>query len=166
MYRIASSPIAGSGCFATAAIPAGTLITIMSGKECSFDEMVEIVNSGDTAQSDSFGIEDDTYIQLNEGPRTFNHSCDPNAYVRGKNELVSMRAIAIGEEICYDYSATMNDNEARILSIGANLWTCPCSCGASNCRGVIDQFRTLPAARKAFFVENRFLQDYMLRHFG
>jgi SET domain-containing protein len=41
--------------------------------------------------------------------------------------LVALRAIEAGEEITYDYAATMHDDP----------WEMKCNCGALECRGTI-----------------------------
>lgn len=104
-------------------------------------------------------------MDLDEISRTFNHSCDPNSFIKGKNELIALRDIQIGEEINYDYSTTMNDNEEKILKAGRKLWTCKCNCGAKSCRNIIDQFRTLPKKIQSFYVKNKLIPDFMLKHF-
>jgi len=77
-----------------------------------------------------------------------------------------LRDIVQGEEITYDYSTTMNDNEEKIKKAGRELWTCKCSCGSKSCRGVIDQFKTLPEETKRFYTVNKYMPDYMLGVFG
>lgn len=56
-----------------------------------------------------------------------NHSCSPNAGIRGQIGLVAMRAIAPGEEICFDYA----------MSETNDLDDFDCQCGAPDCRGRI-----------------------------
>ena len=57
-----------------------------------------------------------------------NHSCNPNAGMRGQICIVAMRDIAPGEEITIDY--------AMVDSSGYDAF--PCACGAADCRGQID----------------------------
>lgn len=68
-----------------------------------------------------------------------NHSCDPNTGIR-LNEtgtiIVALRDIAPHEELTYDYSTYLNNPYERMR----------CRCGAPNCRGIIGNFATLPAA--------------------
>jgi SET domain-containing protein len=56
-----------------------------------------------------------------------NHSCDPNCETeedeQGKVWIMSMRDIAAGEELTYDYLLYEGDGDA------------PCSCGSEMCRG-------------------------------
>ncbi|MBI2631885.1 SET domain-containing protein [Candidatus Pacearchaeota archaeon] len=163
--KIKKSKIAGKGVFTTRRIRGGQTICFLEGELCSLDEMIRRVNEGKEEPSDPLEIGDEEYLDLNEISRTFNHSCDPNAFIKGKNELVAIKEINSGEEINYDYSTTMNDNEERIKSAGRVLWTCKCNCMAKYCRGIIDQFKTIPKKRQEFYVKNKFLPDFMLKHF-
>ena len=54
----------------------------------------------------------------------FNHSCNPNAGLRGDLRLVAMRDIAVGEAITFDYAICMT----------GNIWDMECLCGELNCR--------------------------------
>jgi SET domain-containing protein len=56
-----------------------------------------------------------------------NHSCDPNAGIKGQCVLVARRDIKAGEEITYDYETT--DIEDMNFK---------CNCGSRICRGRID----------------------------
>jgi hypothetical protein len=57
-----------------------------------------------------------------------NHSCDPNGYIdTADRTLRSLREIAAGEEITFNYLAT----ESRLAA------PFRCSCGAANCFGQI-----------------------------
>ncbi len=64
------------------------------------------------------GLEDDDF---------FNHSCAPNAGIKGHIMMVALRAIRAGEEVTYDYCMTDADFNYRFR----------CSCGARLCRRVI-----------------------------
>lgn len=163
--EIRKSKIAGNGVFTNKKISKGETIHFLNGELCSLEEVLRRVNEGKEEESDPLGIDEEKYLDLDEVSRTFNHSCNPNAYIRGKNELVAMRDINEGEEITYDYSTTMNDNEEKITNAGRELWTCKCNCGSENCRGIIDQFKTLPKERQDFYVSNKFMPDFMLRVF-
>lgn len=54
-----------------------------------------------------------------------NHSCDPNAGIRGQVSIVAMRRIHPGEEVCIDY-AMCPTPRADDFS---------CACGSPRCRG-------------------------------
>jgi len=73
-------------------------------------------------------VDDDLYlapIGLDEPADYVNHSCNPNAGIRGQIVLVAMRPIAAGEEITFDYA----------MSDGSAFDEFECACGAPNCRG-------------------------------
>lgn len=164
--KVEHSPIAGVGVFAIQDIPKGTVVHRMVGDVATLDELSVRVQAGAEATSDPFQIDDDLFLDLEETSRSFNHSCSPNVYVRGHNELVALRPISKGEEITYDYSTTMKYDAEKILALGHELWTCVCLCGAEQCRGIIDEFKTLPQERQEYYVTHRYLPDFMLRHFG
>lgn len=164
-FEIRTSSIAGVGIYATSNIPSGTLICTMTGEHIDFDELVERVKSGVEMASDPLATSMSSYIDLDETSRSFNHSCQPNAYIRSVNELVARIDILPGEEICFDYSTTMHYPEERILSQGLELWSCACNCGAPECRGVIDQFKTLSPELQAYYLQHAFLPQFMIETF-
>lgn len=72
-------------------------------------------------------VEEDLYlVSLSpmEGADLINHSCNPNAGLRGQIAIVGMRDIAPGEEVTIDYA--MCDSSAYDEF--------HCSCGANLCR--------------------------------
>lgn len=91
----------------------GQTICFLEGELCSLDEILKRVDEGKEEPSDPLGIDEEQYLDLNELSRTFNHSCNPNSFIKGKNELVALRDIKKGEEITFDYSTTMDDNEKK-----------------------------------------------------
>jgi len=74
-------------------------------------------------------IDEDAFlISTTEGPADWvNHSCEPNAGLRGQVTLVAMRTIERGEEVCFDYS----------MADGCDYDEFVCHCGTSSCRGRI-----------------------------
>ena len=57
-----------------------------------------------------------------------NHSCEPNVgFVDGTPTLYAIQDIAVGEEICWDYTT----------SISEPGWALECCCGLPKCRGII-----------------------------
>lgn len=74
-----------------------------------------------------FALDDGTRVIDGHGMAMFvNHSCDANCEteeIDGHIWIVTLRDIASGEEICYDYRLFDGDEDA------------PCSCGSVNCRG-------------------------------
>ena len=74
-------------------------------------------------------IDEDAFlVSTTEGPADWvNHSCEPNAGLRGQVTLVAMRTIERGEEICFDYS----------MADGCDYDEFTCHCGVPSCRGLI-----------------------------
>ena len=67
--------------------------------------------------------------------RYINHSCDPNCESRifsiegvSKVGIFTRRAVARGEELCYDYKFDFEEGDKRV----------PCACGAKGCRGFMN----------------------------
>jgi len=161
--EIRKSKISKNGVFALKKFSKGETIRFLTGILCTTEEMIENVDSGKEASADPLQISDNKYLDLDELPRSFNHSCQPNAFIRGKNELVALKNIKVGDEITFDYSTTMNDNEKKIGK--EFFWTCKCYCGAKKCRGIIDQFKTLSKAAQNFYLKNNLAPDFILKRF-
>jgi len=166
ILEVRESEISGKGAFAKRNISKGERICFMQGKLCTIDEMIILVDSDLEEGSDPLGVDDEIYIDLDELYRSINHSCKPNAFLRGRNELIAIRNINKDEEITYDYSTTMDDNSKKIEVGDGELWSMKCNCGKDNCRGVIDQFRTLPAEIQEYYTKNKFAPDFILRKFS
>ena len=167
--RAAESAIAGMGVFARRDFAPGERIRSLSGSLQSLAEVIRRADEGDVEGSDVLGVDDSAYLVLDELDRCFNHSCDPNGAVVGAGEgveLLAIRAVRTGDEITFDYSTTMADDPEAIAAAGRSLWRCPCSCGATNCRGVIDQFVTLPIETRRRYVDRGWAPDFVLRAFA
>jgi len=78
-------------------------------------------------------IGDDLYLGPSGGLDDFvNHSCDPNCTLDVKNlQLAALRGIRPEEEITYDYSLTIKNDD----------WRIDCNCGSIKCRGSIGELR-------------------------
>ena len=61
----------------------------------------------------------------------FNHSCNPNAGLRGQLNLVAMRDIAPDEEVTFDYAMVLYCGK------GAKPYQLECACGAPSCRRIV-----------------------------
>lgn len=67
-----------------------------------------------------------------KGDRTnFNHSCEPNAGIKGQILLVAMRDIEIGEQITFDYATVLHKAQ------NVKHYSMKCSCGSKMCRGIV-----------------------------
>lgn len=56
-----------------------------------------------------------------------NHSCDPNVGFDQKDNFVTLRKVAVGEELVFDYG-TLHENPR---------WRLVCKCGTAKCRGIV-----------------------------
>jgi uncharacterized protein len=160
----AKSRISGKGAFAKEDISKGETICVMSGELMDLSEMIARVDKDLEEGSDPLGVDHEMYIDLDELPRSINHSCSPNAFISGNLKsikLIALRDIKSGEEIFWDYSTTMDDQIPRGLQ-----WTMKCKCGSKNCRKKIDQFKRLPLETQKYYIENKFAPDFILRKFS
>lgn len=111
------------GVFAREPIAQGELLAMWGGRVLTGEALSQ---TSDLIQSLSLQIEDDLYMAPLEAepPDRVNHSCNPNAGIRGQIGLVAMRDIEPDEEVCFDYAMTDASpyDEFR------------CRCGEPNCR--------------------------------
>ncbi len=128
--KVSSSGINRRGIFAVKPLHKDEVIAVWGGHiitEKEFNRLArhEFKNIDDYATkiADGFylvsckkgGLEDDDF---------FNHSCSPNAGIKGHVMMVAMRDIAKGEEITYDYAMTDADYN----------YSFRCACGRRTCR--------------------------------
>ena len=142
----------GRGLFAGRAYGPGDLILVFGGPRFDRDHAIHETESGANLLQTGWR----TYI-LPAPPGVFaNHSCNPNAGIRGNRRLVAIRPIAPGDEIRFDYSTTMAENN----------WTMPCRCGEPGCRGVVTDFRHLPPVVRARYLKLEVVQKFIASRFG
>jgi SET domain-containing protein len=117
----------GYGVFAIAPIGAGEVLLAWGGDVLTAEEFSK---QPVRVQQHSLQIEEDLYLVpsgADEPADYVNHSCEPNAGMRGQIVLVALRDIDPGEEVCYDYAT----------SDGGPYDEFDCACGAPSCRGKI-----------------------------
>ena len=113
---IRSSSIHAAGCYTTAPIRAGRRVVEYTGPRLTKEAAdVKYENLPITYL---FGIGDGSMVIDGHGTAMFiNHSCDPNCEtdeVNGRVWIMSVRDIAAGEELTYDYCLYDGDeDEAR-----------------------------------------------------
>jgi hypothetical protein len=145
--------LAGTGVFADRAYARGEEIIGIHGP----------VHSG--AELDSIGFRPGYPLQIDldrymvvEAPFVYcNHSCDPNGGITAELKLVAVRDIAAGEEICFDYSSTMLED---------NSWTMECGCRAANCRGRVEDFDRLPPQAQRHLLDEVGVLPFIVRALG
>ena len=122
---VATSPIHGSGMFATAPIRAGEVVMIWGGRLYSRDDLAAGRVPGDT----SYSFIDEDLLLAGPGDAMdyfVNHSCDPTVWMADDVTVIARRDIAAGEEITGDYAVWESNPESTID---------PCRCGSAQCRG-------------------------------
>lgn len=84
-----------------------------------------------------------------------NHSCDPSTGIRlfpRGTIVMAIRDIKVHDEITFDYSTYLNNPYERMV----------CHCGATCCRGVIGNFRTLPEDLQQRYLALGIVGDFAL----
>jgi uncharacterized protein len=135
-----SSPVHGRGVFARVPIPAGTRLIEYRGERLSVAE-ADARYPYDPAKpyhTFLFQIDDDVVVDAAVGgnlARWINHSCEPNCDAvidGGRIYIESIRDIAPGEELTYDYNFVLTERHTP-----AAKRRYPCACGATGCRGTM-----------------------------
>jgi len=131
--RVVSSAINRRGAFARKLIKKDEIIAVYGGHIITQVEYHQLAKGKfKDIQDYAIKVADGFYIISSkegklEDDDFFNHSCNPNAGIKGHLLMVAMRAIRPNEEITYDYAMTDCDLNYRFQ----------CRCGAKNCRKVI-----------------------------
>ena len=134
------SGIHGRGVYAREAIPAGARIIEYRGERISNEEAERRYPDDFEGEHHTFlfAVDDDTMVDAafsGNLARWVNHSCDPNCETvieGGRIYLESLRDIAPGEELAYDYNYILPERHTP-----ARKKRYPCRCGAADCRGTI-----------------------------
>ncbi|KND50395.1 MAG: Proteins containing SET domain [Parcubacteria bacterium C7867-007] len=146
----------GQSVFAARSFRVGDVITQFTGETFHKSEIPK-----------RYKGEDDRFVQIGQdqfmGPSggvddLINHSCDPNSGLKFNSEniyLVALKDIAEGDEITWDYSTTMFENN----------WKMKCDCKSGSCRKIIGDFslldRELQQKYKELNVIPQYIKDYM-----
>ncbi|MBB6143897.1 hypothetical protein HNQ77_001846 [Silvibacterium bohemicum] len=122
---IRSSAIHAAGCYTTGPISKRTRIVEYTGPHISKERADEKYQDSPTTYL--FGLGNGDKVIDGFGLAMFiNHSCDPNCEtkeLKGRVWISSLRNIAAGEELTYDYNLYDGDDDAAL-----------CNCGSANCR--------------------------------
>ncbi|MCD4780331.1 MAG: SET domain-containing protein-lysine N-methyltransferase [Candidatus Omnitrophica bacterium] len=121
------------GIFAREEIKKDALISIWGGAIVTGEELGRLAQTVFKGAHDYATVIAEGFYMVSSKDGTledddfFNHSCDPNAGMRGNIVLVAMRDIQSGEEITYDYMMTDADYD----------YSFHCACSSMCCRKVI-----------------------------
>lgn len=122
-----NTPAAGDTLYAIEPLAKDELIVTWGGVVLTTEELYQVP---EFARHRAIQIEEDLHLcsgMIDDLADCANHSCNPNAGLRGQITLVAMRDIAAGEEICFDYATCDSHPEFRM----------ECLCGSQTCRHVI-----------------------------
>ena len=140
---VKKSKTAGKGVFANRDFKKGEVIFRYTGKLMT---NVQMMREPQSVRPHSAQISETLWIGPAHDVEDFvNHSCNPNAgqKIHGKTaSLIAIKYIKSGEEITYDYSTAIADNE-----------TMKCACGNKKCRKTIASFGTLTKALQKKYIQ-------------
>lgn len=119
----------GKSVFAREAIPAGEKLAIFGGHVIPNNSEPQFngAHAFSLQIDESFSIGALFAHQL-EDTDFFNHSCAPNAGIKGQIFLVAMRDIELDEEITFDYAIVLHATQ------GCPLFEFECNCNSPDCR--------------------------------
>jgi hypothetical protein len=145
----------GRGVFADAPIAAGEHIILYAGPFLRYHQT--------TPQTYALQVAPDLYLGASGSvDDDDNHCCDPNAgiRIRGSREagdlevdLYAIRDIAAGDEITFDYSTTLDEDDFEF----------DCLCGSAICRGRVRDGKHLPDETWRRYVALGIVPDYVIR---
>jgi hypothetical protein len=125
---IRSSAIHAAGCYTTTPIAKGRRVAEYTGPRLSKDQADKAYEASPITYL--FGLGSGEIVIDGHCVAMFiNHSCDANcetSEIRGRVWIKSIRPIAAGEEITYDYCLYDGGDDPAI-----------CNCGAKKCRGTM-----------------------------
>ena len=129
--EVRSSPIQGKGTFAVRPVPPDTRLIEYKGRRRPWADFEDHPDDYAFLFDVGNGLVIDPFTEGNDA-RFINHSCEPNCeavQIRGRIYIQSIRPIAPGEEITYDYSLTLDRPPTR-----AEMKRHPCRCNSPACR--------------------------------
>lgn len=153
---IGSSDIHQLGSFARTCIKKGDSICLMRGDVIGFKEVLRRIKKGKLTPDDPLQIDADLFIDLDPSSLAINHSCNPNAGIRARNELVAIHDIDAGAEVTYDYSTTVS------CHVHPDAWTMQCRCNSENCRSSIRNVASVPKHLLVKYFQLNVLQSYII----
>jgi hypothetical protein len=157
-FNVANSRF-GKGCFANATIEKDETICFLEGKETSWEEFEKKYRGSFVRVDDPLQISETKYLELHKPYIYFNHSCNPNSGLRGRNQLIAIKKIMPDEEINYDYSSVSWDDR---LTKDYGEWTMKCECEEKNCRKVIGNFPTIPKSQRMKYIRLKVVPNFIL----
>jgi hypothetical protein len=145
----------GKGLFATRRYEPGDRILDVCGRIYSHRVLWR---RGGAFADNCYRFGPETYLDPGEGVAKYvNHSCAPNAAVGKENNrlyLFAAEPIASGDEIVFDYSTILGDDD---------VWTMRCNCGDRYCRRRIKRFGSLPSDVKERYLSEGLVPPFIVK---
>lgn len=136
------------GVFASVPLQEGEVAFFVTGKVLTFEDVMALPGEGDR----TIQVAANLYVNPGYPAEFINHSCKPNAGIRDDLAIIALRPIAVGEEIRFDYSTCVQEQEFRMR----------CLCGEPNCRGEIGDFSELPDELKLKYIRLGVVQPFIM----
>lgn len=114
----------GTGVYAAEPIEKGELLAVWGGR---IIDRASVAKLAPAERRYVLQVGDDRYLASLDHvdpPDYINHCCHPNGGLRGEDQLVAMRKIAVGEEVSFDYATT---DSCSLLEFA-------CECPKRSCR--------------------------------
>jgi len=145
-------PFGDIGTYADDTIVRGEPIASFDGPIFSWTSVAETIPNEPPyfARDHAIQFEEFRARDSNGLARFANHSCSPNAGIKGSFEIVAMRDIKAGEEITWDYDMSED-----------TFWCMECRCESPDCRGMVAGYRFLPPERRAQY--EGYISDWLVQ---
>jgi len=155
-YEIRKTDSYGFGVFCTKKIYKGETIRLFTGKRLKEDICDKMIADGLLNNDDVFQVQHDEYFILDDISILFNHSCEPNAGIKGESTLFAINDILPNEEITYDYSTTVDPNNFTFTTMTN------CLCKSAKCRKILGNVLSIPKDSLEYYKKEGALQDYIV----
>jgi SET domain-containing protein len=140
----------GRGVFTEEPIAAGTFIIPFTGPFLHYKDT--------TPETYALQIGPDLYVGASGNFDDYvNHSCEPNCGLKIDGTTVKLHAIRDiqpGEELFFDYSTTMDEDDFEMT----------CWCGKPSCRKTVRDAKHLPEETWQKYLKLGILPDYVRKH--
>lgn len=123
----------GDGVFAKQDIKKEELLAIFGGKIITFKKEATLplkLRDLGLLIHDNFVI---SPLDHKESADNFNHSCEPNAGLKGQIFLVAMCKIKKGDQVTFDYATCLSYTK----KYSPYFYKMKCLCGSKKCRGYV-----------------------------
>lgn len=151
---IVAAAAIGQGLFAARRFRTGDVVLKVDGRVVDYELLWKL---GGTFMDNCYRFGPETYLDPGDSVgRYVDHSCDPNVAVhkwRNQLFLVAVRPISTGDELTFDYSTILGDDD---------VWTMRCRCRTEKCRRVVRRFTALPTGVLVDYLSRDMLPGYIL----